>query len=367
MPYKDSKSNKWRACVFVNGQRGPTKLFAKKRDAISWEIRERKRVEQNLNEPQSDTGLMRFCTTYLDYARRFQPKVYDEKRAVCRRILLAWGSDCPIEDIDYAKVQSYLDRQADDRSANASNRDRKNLMAMWNWGKRVLKLKENPFELTEKRPHDRKTQYTPPTADVLRLITAATRKERVFLYSYLFTGARRSEIFRWTWLEDVNFERHMYRLGTRKNRDGSMSYEWFAMPPELYEELLWWWENRTIKNSPYVFTDDQPGAHYGKPYKVRRAFMHGLCKRAGLKPFGFHALRRFFASRLADMGKSTKAIQRMLRHKKIHTTEFYIQSINNDLDGITEGLLEVKKETEKEVIENQIYTTGLHENTLAKF
>ncbi len=61
-------------------------------------------------------------------------------------------------------------------------------------------------------------------------------------------------------------------------------------------------------------------------------FMKGLCKRAGVKPFEFHALRRYVASVLADTHKvSAKTIQRILRHKNVTTTERYIQNINHDL------------------------------------
>jgi integrase len=60
--------------------------------------------------------------------------------------------------------------------------------------------------------------------------------------------------------------------------------------------------------------------------------METLCKRAGVKVFGFHALRRYVASVLADTHKvSAKTIQRILRHKNVTTTERYIQNINRDL------------------------------------
>ena len=49
---------------------------------------------------------------------------------------------------------------------------------------------------------------------------------------------------------------------------------------------------------------------------------------------GYHALRRYVASVLADTHKvSSKMIQRILRHKKVSTTERYIGSINHDLKG----------------------------------
>ncbi len=242
-----------------------------------------------------------------------------------------WGSEVVVSEITPEQAQHYLDSQAIKRSANASNKDRKNLLAMWRKGIKLFGIKDNPFASTEHRSHDRQPQCTPPNKDVLKVLMVATRKERVFLDAYLQTGARRSEIFRWTWVDDINFERREYSLGTRKTSDGSLQHEWFPMSDDLYESLKWWWENRTIKDSPYVFTDDQKGPHYGKPYTSRRKFMSGLCKRAEVKAFGFHALRRFVASLLADSGKSTNAIRRVLRHKNVSTTELYIQNVNNDL------------------------------------
>ena len=74
--------------------------------------------------------------------------------------------------------------------------------------------------------------------------------------------------------------------------------------------------------------------HNGKPFTTRHQFMKGLCKRAGVKSFGFHALRRYVASLLADTHKvSAKTIQRILRHKNLATTERYIHNINRDLTG----------------------------------
>lgn len=102
-------------------------------------------------------------------------------------------------------------------------------------------------------------------------------------------------------------------------------------------------KTRKFKDSPYVFVDDHRGPNYGKPYKVRRLFLKSLCKKAGVKPFGFHALRRYVASVLADTHKvSTKQIQRILRHKSLHTTERYIKNINQDLKE-TLNLLSQKK------------------------
>jgi len=335
MPYKEG--NRWRGAVKHRGER-LTKSFALKKEAVAWETTTRKDLKKNARKRQQGMDLLSFCSKYLDYANRYRPKVYAEKRSVCKRILKEWGSETVVELITEEMVEAYLAKQKKERSANAANKDRKNLLAMWGKGVKTYGLTINVFSSTDKFPHDRKPQYTPPVDDVLALLMAATRKERVFLDAYLQTGARRSEIFRWTWVDDINFEKREYRLGTRKTKDGSMEYEWFPMSDDLFDSLSWWWKNRTIKESPYVFTDDQEGSHYGKRYSERRRFMHGLCKRADIKPFGFHALRRFVASVLADAGKSTNTIKRILRHKNLATTERYIHNINNDLKEATGAL-----------------------------
>ena len=340
MPYKQNK--KWRAVVTHKGRRYQA-MASTKKDAVVWENEKRKELRQNEERLQKGMDLMTFCNKYLDYAERFTKRTYDEKKALSRRIIKVWGANIIVDQISPDMVLPYLDDQAQNRSANASNKDRKNLLALWNWGQDILDLPINPVAKTKKRPHDRKPQYTPPNEDVLRVIAVTNREERVFLDCYLNTGARRSEIFRWTWTNDINFEKRQCRLGTRKTKDGSMEYVWFPMSDELYESLWWWWNHRKFKNSPYVFVSHNPGPNYGKPYKVRRKFMRGLCKRAGVRPFGFHALRRYVASVLADTHKvSAKRIQRILRHKNLSTTERYIQNINDDLKSTLELLSQEK-------------------------
>lgn len=343
MPYKQGK--KWRGVVKIGGKRVAQKSgFLRKKDAAEWERKEKKKGKKL----QGGMDLMTFCTKYLDYATQFTPNVYKEKMSLTRRIMIAWGTDIPAQDVTPEMVLTYLGNRKkyhpEDKpskkkqgtplvnSNNAFNRDRKNLLAMWGWGQDILGFPVNPVIKIKKRPHDRGPQYVPPTQDILRILAVASREEKVFLDCYLLTGARRSEIFRWTWAEDINFERRQYRLGTRKTKDGSMEYEWFSMNDELYDGLWWIWKNRKFKRSPYVWVDDHQGPNYGKRYRVRRRFLGSICERAGVKPFGFHALRRYVASLLADTHKaSTKQIQRVLRHKNLSTTERYVKTLNQDL------------------------------------
>jgi len=334
MPYKDR--GKWRGVVKVNGKRY-SDSFLTKRESIAWE---KDFKDKLLNSKLTTFDYETFATKYLEFARaRFAKSVFEEKIKLKKDFLQFIGSNLPLDQITPRHIQDYLLKQAKTRSAYASNRDRKNLLAMWNWGIKILDLPSNPVSRTFKLPHDRKPQYVPPEQDVLRLMAVANRKERAFLDCYLCTGARRSEIFRLKW-EDVNFEKREIRLLTRKTKDGSMEGEQLPINDQLFNSLKWIWENRKYKDSPFVWLCGE-GPHSGKPFTHRNRYLRGLCKRAGIKPFGFHSLRRYVASVLADTHKiSAKTIQRILRHKSVSTTERYIQNLNRDLSGVM-GLLEL--------------------------
>lgn len=340
MPSKDKSRGVWKGQVRHKGK-FHRKNFRTKREAEKWEAKKKAELKEGSQaQTQTDIDLVDFFNQYLDHAKlQFTRRTYKEKRTLTDRFLEMF-ENMSVHDVTPEMINRFLQKQAQTRSANSANHDRKNLLAMWNWGQQILDLPLNPVVKMKQYPHERGPQYTPPTADVLKVLAAATPEERVFLQCYLQTGARRSEIFRWTWLEDVNFERQEVRLGTRKTRGGSMEYEWLPMSDRLHKEL-WWWNNRPIKDSPHVFVSTN-NRHYGKPFTTRRRFMAGLCKRAKVKPFGFHALRRYVASALADTHKvSAKMIQRILRHKRLATTEGYSQNINKDLKS-TLDLLETE-------------------------
>lgn len=333
MPFKDR--GKWRGVVKIKGKRF-TDSFETKREAIKWEneYREKLHISRTIIE------IKEFSNQYLSFAQsRYTKATYQEKVTLTHRFIKYLGCNLPVEEILPSHIQNYLLDQAKTRSNNCANKDRKNLLAMWNWGQKILGLPLNPVTKIDRFPHDRKIQYVPTEKDVLLILAAASRKERAFLDCYLCTGARRSEIFNLKW-EDVNFEKKEIRLWTRKTKDGSIEGEWLPMTNQLHDSLWWCWQNRLFKDSPYVWVCED-GPYAGQPFNYRRRFLRGLCKRAGVRSFGYHALRRYVASILADTHKiSAKTIQRILRHKSLQTTERYIHNINRDLSSVM-GLLDV--------------------------
>ena len=121
-------------------------------------------------------------------------------------------------------------------SNNAWNRDRKNLLALFNWLRKTYEIKTNPVANIDRMPEERIAEYIPSVEDVDRVIMVAIGQDRVMLKCYYYTFARRSELFEWRW-DDVNFENEWYRLWTRKRQNSDREADYFPMKKEseLYE------------------------------------------------------------------------------------------------------------------------------------
>jgi integrase len=132
----------------------------------------------------------------------------------------------------------------------------------------------------------------------------------------------------------VDFNADQVRLWTSKREGGHFEYDWLPMTKMLKEALLWWQENRPIKDDPHVFLCLEKKnfcqESYGKPFKYRQHFMGHLCERAKVKPFGFHAIRHLTASTLYKLGCVIADIQSVLRHQSATTTAKYIKLLGRE-------------------------------------
>ena len=76
---------------------------------------------------------------------------------------------------------------------------------------------------------------------------------------------------------------------------------------------------------------DVPDPRYGDRFTARRKFMKGLCKTAKVKAMGFHALRRYFASKLVENGEDLETVRFLMGHKAVSTTDKYVYRLKSDL------------------------------------
>ena len=320
---------RWFARVQKNGD-VRSKEFPTKKEALDWEAEQRKLDWEETN--MDSLTMYEWATQYLnDVKARLSHKTYAEKRVMFRCFLKAVDPGTPVSKLTSKMALDYLTVQNKTRSGNAANKDRKNLVAAYNWGIKYLDLvRPNPVAVVDKFPEKRKKRYVPPESDFWRVLEVAEGQDKVMLAVALYTAARRGEIFRLRW-EDIDFDNGTIRLSTRKRQGGSLEHDILPMVPEFREHLVWWEDARKFKDSQYVFVcENESAAHaeiLGQPFTTRRTFMSSLCKKAGVKPFGFHAIRHLTASILFHKGKSVAVIQAILRHQSPTTTTRYLKSL----------------------------------------
>lgn len=326
------------------------KLFETKAAALAWEAEQR---EANWSKTDTESTLGDWAQRYLDYAQKFSTKAINEKKHTFREFFSARDEkgnyvvspDLPANRLTPGLVLKILSVQNSNRSGYAANKDRKNLVAAWNWGMKYMAPvlpAPNPC-LVERFGEERTPRYIPPEEDYWKVYYQAVGQDQLMLLAFLHLAARRGELFKLTW-EDVDFGQGRIRLSTRKRSGGSLEHEWLPMTKELHEKMFWWWENRTFKDRAHVFLCDEETPfcmeYYRQPFRERRHFMKRTCERAGVRPFGFHAIRHLTATILYKMGRKPSEIQVILRHKNPTTTERYLHSlgfeeVRDTLDGLS--------------------------------
>jgi integrase len=319
--WKDKKRRDWAYDFQCKGKRYGGRGFRTKAEARA--AREKRRKEIKTIKPtQHGMDFKTVASIYLDYCElKFVPKTYKYKAYVYKKFLKEIGN-ITITEITPHMIHTYLKTRHSNHNYNVH---RKEIRALFNFAINHLEIiNYNPVRKLEVMPHTPEKKHMPTEEEVLRLIVAADPEtERPLIQVCLHTLGRIDEILRLTW-EDVKFEKRTVTLYTRKRKDGAYEPDDLPMNDDLYQILWDLWQKR--KQNQWVFFNEKTGTRYMKRPKLMRS----LCKRAGVSHFGFHDLRHFMASFLADRKKqSTKTISKLLRHKNTRTTEIYLHSIDD--------------------------------------
>jgi len=376
----------WRARAEVNGQRYPIrgtfKLKSEARAAVKAKRDEIKNRLQVAKTTGTSLDLYELTGAYLDWAEtQFAYKTYAEKRHCLQRFAAFTGDIQPYE-VTTEQVGRFIDERAREQSGYAANKDRKNLLAFFNWLNRRYHLGLDPVSVIENKPHTKKPRRLIPIQDIYRVIMAAPMPEKALMAAYWHTAGRRGEILRWTWADDVNLTERWVRLGTRKNKDGSMEYERLWMNKDLHSLLTEVWRKHRDPEKPYVFPryfePDEAGNNHKGEQRIQRFLMGyvrkwkttkleprekripGLCEKAEVMPFGFHDIRHSASKYLNDLQKvGMKGVQRMLRHKRQTTTEIYLEGSYSELRPVMEllewdSVMEALEKTPQKTPQNEI-------------
>jgi integrase len=320
MPYKRN-DGKWVGQVRRKGVRKERK-FDTKKEATDWEVQQWKITDDNWGINSAITLLTDWTDDYLDFAKsKHSTKTYKEKRVAFNRLFEVLDPATPVASLSKGQVLDFLQSQYQARSGYAANKDRKNLVAAWNWGIKYRGFPTvNPC-MVDRFPEKRQIRHVPPEKDFWTVYDVATEQDKVMLLAYLHLAARRCELFKMKW-EDVNFDEGKVRLWTRKRTGGNLECEWIPMTDDLCQALI---QQRQYNLTHWVFLNPKTA----KPYSLRQRWMIQLCKKASVKPFGIHAIRHLTASILAQSNTPMILIREILRHKNLATTERYIRRLED--------------------------------------
>ena len=355
---------RYRASVPVPGESGKRKqkLYpddSKKsyKNALLWEEETKKQLVEEMEQEavMASFNLGVWCDLYLDDVKnRCVKKTYEEKCSAFSRLFEYERIDAqmPLSELvdselsETSLARDFLNFQFEKRGGNAANKDRKNLSTAWNWGQTTLrdfpKNLINPFYSVERYPKVSFPRYVPSEEDFWKVYDIAQGQDRVMLLFSYHLAARRGETFR-AKKSDIDFKNDKIRLWTRKRKGGNLEFDWMPMTQELKIALLSWLEVRISQpavDTEHIFVclDKTPfcDQYYGKPFTYRQHFMRRICKRAKVKPFGFHAIRHLAATVQYHNGQGLNWLQAFLRHKNATTTEKYLKSLG--LKPLREGL-----------------------------
>lgn len=266
--------------------------------------------------PTLDVFCDRWLTEYVDLENR--PHERGQKRSILRTHLLPAFGRAPLDEITRAAVDRYkIDKRAAGLSAKSINNHlsalHKCLDKAQDWGviasvPRFSKLPVGPIPFTYLRSDEVEALLaTAADSDLYAMIVAAVRM-----------GLRYSELTALRW-SDVDFElaqvcvwRSEVRGALAPPKNGRTRY--VPMCAEAAAAL-----GRLPRVQERVFR--KGGTSFC--HATARAELHLLCRLAGIRVVGWHALRHTFASELARRGVPLQVIKDLLGHSTLDMTLRY--------------------------------------------
>jgi integrase len=258
----------------------------------------------------------------LDHIKAYNSLLhYKDTLYLARLWIKKWGK-LSCNEISQQMIEKWVLHRAKVSPVTA-NKEIRHLRSLFNFGKKKKLLTVNPTDGVDFLPTEKRLKYVPSVEDIDKVIAATDRDGQDYLWTIRETLARVNEINKLTW-DDVDLQNRFVVLYTRKKKGGHLTPRKVPMTETLHVVLTRRFEERDV-TLPWVFWHKQ----YRQPFQNRNRLMGRLCAKAGVRAFGFHALRHAGASIMDTNNVPIGAIQRVLGHENRTTTEIYLHNIGN--------------------------------------
>jgi site-specific recombinase XerD len=339
----------------ASGRRHRCILGESKRDAeraLSKRIRERDMERAGLVVTHGlDRPLDELVDAYMVKLRGYAKERTIHDAEVALRRIAAHLRARSVRELTKPLLAAYqIARQKDDVSHKTINTEVATLQAALNYAVKMGQLAHNPVRGLEPLPvtddFRRRKARELTEAEIDRLLEAAVKLDRhakgipraPLLASFIYTGARLSELTSVRWL-DLDLASRMLRF--RPEITKTKSRRKIALSPELVESLiqLRFEQTRQLLREP-TRTDTIFLTPRGRPWprngaRLRR-YLEVVCAHAGIEkcdPSGvvhLHALRHTFTSRLFRSGASIKTVQALTGIKSVQLLLDVYTHVNDD-------------------------------------
>jgi len=341
------KGKGWRYDFTLKGERYTQAWFPTKAQARKAEAEKRKEVSEPQQETQTpiDIDFLKLVNRRLDHLKAYNSeKHYEDYRYLAAKWAQQWGQ-LKASDVTPEMIEHYI-LERSQVSTHTANKELRSLRSLFNFGEKKKLIRENPTDDLIFLPVEKMIKYVPPVEDIDKIIGVADEEMEDYLWAIRDTMARVGEINRLTW-NDVDLNNRSVVLYTRKKKGGDLTPRTVSMTQKLFEVLSRRFAERD-PSKPWVFWhtywSSKTGEKLDGPYKNRRKTLRTLCKKAGVKYCGFHALRHSGASIMANNNVPFRDIQLILGHENRSTTEIYVHSLG---DSQRQAILTYEQAREK--------------------
>lgn len=244
------------------------------------------------------------------------------------------------ENISEATVQEFIYAISQLVNARSQSRIISGLKSFFNYLIFEDYRKDNPLELIDSPKIGRKLPDTLSTRDIDKLIEAIDlshpqgERNRAIVETLYGCGLRVSELTELR-ISDLFFEEGFIRIIGKGNKER-------VVPVNDYTQKF----INIYKNEVRVHRDPKPEAkdilflnRYGRQLTRAMIFtmIKNLAQKANLnKKISPHTFRHSFATHLLENGANLRAIQQMLGHESITTTEIYMHLDRTHLKSVME-------------------------------
>ncbi len=324
-----SQGQGWRYDFTLAGQRFTSKNYKTKAEARQAEALKREELKNplQLEQTPTDTVFLELVNRRLDHVKAYNSeRHYNEYVYAARRWVRRWGK-LQCSRITPDMIEAFV-LQRNKVSAFTANKEIRYLRATFRFGIKKHLVAEDPTRELEFLPVEKRIKYVPPLEDIEKVMAVANDDTRDYLQAIRDTMARVSEINALRW-DDIDWQTRTVVLYTRKKKGGHLTPRVVPLTERLHAIFARRFQHRE-NGLQWVFWhcywSRKAGRWVKGPFQSRHNLMSGLCKKAGVRHFGFHALRHAGASLMDREGVPIGVIQRILGHENRTTTEIYLHS-----------------------------------------